>query len=388
MVGYASVPDAANKLNKLSSPQSSLLQALCVASENTSVNKDAAQSFQPVQFVTPQHCSEKLVGASNTGYMTSLINLAGALQTVGPIDKADQNNVNAAIANATAADTSVSTLALNFTPDPADPKSIVLSKTAQLLKDPIIKVPPMLKGAGANQVNAAAGGMCAALAPILNKYPFNAKSPADATLDELNQFLKPQEGQLWALVNGPLKQAVVLAGSDYAAAPGQQISVTPTFLRFLNHAKHLSDALYKGGPQPSLTFSMQPLPAPDVNHVTLTIDGQTLSTDLQSARPQTFTWPGSVQNARLLVRFGVGGLDTQIDDRTGVWAIWHLLDTAERWQPAGSQYQMEWVQKTSAGPEMINGHPAAVKFTLDPQGSQVFGPHYFSGLTCVSKAAQ
>jgi type VI protein secretion system component VasK len=170
--------------------------------------------------------------------------------------------------------------------------------------------------------------------------------------------------------------------------PNQQANVTAAYLRFLNRAKHLSDALYKGGLQPNVTFSMQPVAAPDVSHITLTIDGQTLSTDMQSAHAQTFSWPGTVQNARLSVRFGVGGLDTQVDDRSGLWAIWHLLDTAERWQAAGTQYQMEWVQKTSAGPEMINGHPAAVKFALDPQGSQIFAPHYFSGIGCVSKAVQ
>ncbi len=388
IVGYQSVPDAAGKLSKMSSPPFPLLEVLCVASENTSANKDVSQAFQPVQFVTPPGCSQKLVGSSNNTYMQSLIALGSALQTVGPIANADQNSVSAASTSATQAGNAVSTLALNFTADPSDPKSNIVSKTAQILKDPIDRLSPLLKGAGAGPVNGAAAGMCASMNQMFSKYPFNPKSTQDATLEELNSFLKPPDGQLWQFVNNSLKQYVTLSGAEYIPASGQQIAVTPPFLRFLNHAKHISDAIYKGGPQPNLTFSMQPLPTPDVNHVTLTIDGQTLSTDLQTARPQNFTWPGAQQNARLLVRFGAGGLDTQIDDKTGTWAIWHLLDTAERWTPAGSQYQMEWVQKTSAGPEMINGHTAAVKFTLDPQGSQVFAPHYFTGMSCPSKAVQ
>jgi len=385
LAGYQSVPDAANKLGKMSSPPFPLLEVLCVASENTAANKDVSQAFQPVQFVTPPGCSQKLVAPSNNAYMQSLIALSSALEAAA---NADPNNVSAANNSATQAENTVSTLALNFTPDPADPKSSVISKATQILKEPIVRVPFLLKGAGAGPVNATAAGMCNAMNRMFAKYPFNPKAVTDTTLEELNGFLKPQEGQLWQFVNNSLKQSVVLSGSEYAATPGQQLAVTPAFLRFLNHAKHLSDALYKNGAQANLTFSMQPLPAPDVNHVTLTIDGQTLSTDLQSARPQTFTWPGSTQNARLLVRFGSGGLDTQIDDRSGLWAIWHLLDTAERWEPTGNQYQMEWVQKTSAGPEIINGHPAAVKFSLDPQGSQVFAPHYFSGMSCPSKAVQ
>ncbi|MBV9157349.1 MAG: hypothetical protein JO097_13880 [Acidobacteriaceae bacterium] len=388
VVGYQNVPDAAIKLDKLSSPDSSLLRVFCLASENTAENKAASEALQPVQFVTPPGCSQKLVAQANNPYMQSLIALKTALQTVGRIETADPNNVTAANTNANQAETTVSNLRFGFTLDPGDPKGTVMAKTTQLLDDPIARVPPLLKGAGAGPVNGAAGGMCAAMNQMFNKYPFNPKSTQDATLEELNTFLKPPDGQLWQFVNNTLKQYVVLQGTDYAPAPGQQISVTPVFLRFLNHAKHMSDAIYKGGPQPNLTFAMQPLPTPDVSHVTLTIDGQTLSTDLQTARPQNFTWPGTQQNARLLVRFGAGGLDTQIDDKAGTWAIWHLLDTAERWLPAGSQYQMEWVQKTSAGPEMINGHTAAVKFSLDPQGSQVFAPHYFSGMSCPSKAVQ
>jgi hypothetical protein len=37
---------------------------------------------------------------------------------------------------------------------------------------------------------------------------------------------------------------------------------------------------------------------------------------------------------------------------------------------------------------MINGHPASVRFALDPQSSQIFRPQYFSNLACVSKAVQ
>ncbi len=62
VVPYGGLADAANKLGKLSSPQSSLLQILCVASENT---KALSQAFQPPQFVTPPGCSSKLVGPAN-----------------------------------------------------------------------------------------------------------------------------------------------------------------------------------------------------------------------------------------------------------------------------------------------------------------------------------
>ncbi|MFL6464148.1 MAG: ImcF-related family protein, partial [Bryobacteraceae bacterium] len=386
VVPFGSVPDAANKLAKLSSPQSPLLQVLCVASENT---KAAAQSFQPVQFVTPPPCSDKLVNSANNTYMQGLISLKTSLQAVGPIANADPNNLNAANASATQAENTVSNLALSFTPDPADPKSNVLSKTTQILREPITRVPVLLKAGVGAAANAAAADLCKSIRPMLDEYPFNSQSRVDATLQDVNSFLKPQDGRLWQLYNSQLKQYLIPAGNDYVRASGQQAAVTDTFLRFFNRAAHMSQAMYKGdAQQPSMSFSMQPLPSPDVTHVTLSINGQTLSTDLKTgARSQTFAWPGTAATAYLGVSFG-NGPEFAIAQSNGLWAIWHLLDTGEHLPQSSGQLEWQWTQKTSAGVTTINGHPATVKFALDSQSSQIFRPQYFSSLGCASKAVQ
>ena len=392
LTAYASVPDAATKLQQIISPQSPLLQVLCVASDNTAANKQLpAQAFQPVQFVTPPGCFEKpLVGSGNSAYMQALSGLQGALQAVGPIEKADPNNVTAANTSATQAQSAVNALAFGFAPDPTDPKTTVLTKTAELLRDPITRVPPLLKGAGAGPVNAAAGNVCASIASMLKKYPFNPRSTTDATLEEVNDFLRPNDGRLWQLYNASLKQYLIPSGGDYVAASGQQLTVTPAFLNFFNRAAHMSQALYPANAtQPNMTFSMQVLPSQDVTHLTLAINGQTLSSDLKSGpKSQIFAWPGSAQGVSLGVGFAGGG-ELTIVQASGLWAIWHFLDSGERIQSSGSQLQLEWIEKSSAGQiTTINGHPAAVKFALDAQSSQVFRPQYFSGLTCTSKAVQ
>lgn len=392
VVGYSSVPDAANKLQQIISPKSPLLEAFCVASDNTAANKQLPpQAFQPVQFVTPPGCFEKpLVGAGNSAYMQSLSTLQGALQAVGPIDRADPGNVAAANTAATQALTAVNTLSFSFAPDPADPKSTVLAKTSAILREPITRVPPLLKGAGAGPVNAAAGNLCASIAPMLKKYPFNSRASAEASLEEVNDFLKPNEGRLWQLYNTSLKQYLIPSGSDYAPAAGQQLSVTPAFLRFFNHAARMSEALYHGASaQPNLTFSMQVLPSQDVTHVSLMINGQTLSTDLKGGpKSQTFSWPGSTQGVSLGVVFG-GGAELTVVQTTGLWALWRFLDSGERMQSPGNQLQVEWLVKSSAGQiSTINGHPAAIRFALDSPNAQIFHPQYFGGLACTSRAVQ
>ncbi|MGH9620948.1 MAG: hypothetical protein ACRD45_14750, partial [Bryobacteraceae bacterium] len=70
------------------------------------------------------------------------------------------------------------------------------------------------------------------------------------------------------------------------------------------------------------------------------------------------------------------------------WALWHFLDTGDRLHSSGSELQIQWVYRTSAGVTTIAGHPAAVKFALDSKNARIFGPHYFSGLTCTSKALE
>ncbi len=383
---FKDVPDAASKLAKLSSPESALLRVLCVASENT---KTAAGAFQPVQFITPLGCSGKLVNPANSPYMQGLINLQTALQTVGPIENAAPGNIDAANNAVTQAENIVKSLALNFTPDAADPKSNVLSQTAQLLRDPIASVPPLLKAGVGAAANAAAAGMCNSIRPILNKYPFK-KSDVDATLGEVNGFLKPQDGQLWQLYNAHLKQYLVLAGDDYVRAPGQQGAVTDSFLRFFNRAARMSKAMYKpDSQQPSAGFSMQVLPSPDVTHVTLSIHGQMLSTDLTNgAHSQAFTWPGTAASAHLGVSFG-GNSEFDIENTHGLWAIWRLLDDGERLPDSGGQMQAQWTERNNKGViTQVNGHPASVKFALDSQSSQIFRPQYFSNLGCAGKAIQ
>ena len=382
---YNSTQDAIQKLDKMGGGQSPLMRVLCVASDNTSKIADAKSAFQPLEVVTPPGCLDQPMSANATSYLGSLIGLKGALQQVVSTQPPDPNAVNSAKQTAIQAEGEVTKLSASFKPD-----SPVFGKTTQLLKDPITRVNALLEGEAGAPVNAGAGAVCAAMSPMLAKYPFNSNPKApEATLDEVNQFLNPQSGQLWQFVNDKMKPYLIVAGNDYAPNPAQQKPmVTPAFLRFVNRAKSLSDALYKGGPKPNLTFSLQPLPAPDLDHITLTIDGTTLSADPKQGTSKTFSWPGTTPNAILLVRFGGASSDFTISDKSGLWAVWRLLDTAQKLSLAGSQYQVQWAPETTAGPLTVNGHPVIVPFSLDAQGSQIFSRGYFSGLNCVSKAVQ
>jgi type VI secretion system protein ImpL len=384
VVPYTSLNDAVSKLDKLGGGQSPLMRVLCVASDNTSKINDAKAVFQPLEVVTPPGCLDQPMGANASSYLASLIALKGALQQIASSQPPDPNALAAAKPVAIQAEGEVTKLSGTFRPD-----SPVFGKTTQLLKDPITLVGPMLQGEAGAPVNAGAGGVCAAMSPMLSKYPFNSNAKVEATLDEVNQLLNPQSGQLWQFVNSTLKPFVILSGSDYGPNPAQQKPVvTQAFLRFLNRAKHLTDALYKGGPNPNLTFTIQPLAAADLDHVTLTIDGTTLSADPKQGGSKAFTWPGSTPGAALLARYGGASSDFTISDKSGLWAVWRLLDTAQKVALTGNQYQVQWAPETSAGPITVHGHALIIPFSLDAQGSQIFSRGYFGDLKCVGKAVQ
>ena len=389
-VPYGNYVRAASVLEKLGGPQSALMLLFCVASENTNVSTpEVSQAFQPVHQVAPAGClpQMQLIGPLVNPYASGLGNLSIALKGIGPIsnpNEAAAANARSAVANAQSAE---NTLQLNFRPDPSDQHNTVLNKSQSLLRDPIDQVPPTLDGINGAALNGQAGGMCAAINPLFRKYPFNPSSKDDAALAEVNEVLNPQSGKLWAFVNSSLAPFVQKVGTDYVATTGQSAKITPAFLAFLTRASRLSQALYHDqSGNPSLSFTMTALPAQDVDHVSLSVNGATLAGAPKDRPSQTFTWPGNgPQSASLQSRFGGATADSSVINRTGLWAIWHVLERAER----AADNSIQWtIRTTEEGPLIINGHPITLKFSLDPQSAQILRPQFFGNLSCPGPAVQ
>ncbi len=386
-IPYGSYSRAAYVLDKLGGPQSALMQLFCVLSDNTNVsNKDVAQAFQPVQFVTPPGCSTQLVSGAANPYVGGLASLSNSLKAIGSSSNPDANAVMSAKGMVSNALNAESSLALGFHSDPTDSAGTVLNKAGSLLKDPITDVSPTLGDLATAQVNGQASNMCASINPLFHKYPFNSGSKDDATLQEVNEVLNPQSGKLWGFVNGPVMTPFLQkSGNQYVATVGQAATVSPAFLNFVNRMALMSQAFYHGDPSgnANMTFTMTALPSQDVDHVSLSVDGGTLAGDPKDRPTQTFTWPGTTPGVNLQVRFG-SSPDITIASAPGLWAVWHFLDTAER----GSGVAPEWVGRTAAGPMTVKDHPVAVKFSIDPTSAKVLRPQFFSGLSCPGRAVQ
>jgi len=103
----------------------------------------------------------------------------------------------------------------------------------------------------------------------------------------------------------------------------------------------------------------------------------------------SFTWPRG-REARLAG--SMGGAELGFLNYNGTWAVFRFFADADRWQPAGSGYNFEWVprQGQSAQPMTLsNGRPLTVRYFLDMgTTAPIFQKNYLSGFQCVSQAVQ
>lgn len=384
VVGYVSIPDASNKLSKLSGNQSPLLSLLCVVSDNTAVDaKEVSEQFQPPQQVVPAGCHDRLAASSNEAYMQGLIRLQGSLQQLvsSPANDAFRSD---AMTNATAADGQVRTLARNF---PIDKDGAVDSTTQALLESPIRYVQNLIEGVPKEQANGAARSFCGQFNALMRKYPFQSNSPAEANLQDISVMFKPNDGTLWKFYQTTLQKFVDVQGSSYVPKQGITPTATPQFARFFSQAAEISAAFFPGNAQqPELSFSVGLRPTDDVLGATLSIGAQTVLYNGASGAMQKFTWPSSPQEVKLVVKF-TGGSEFGFPGASGPWAAFHFFSHFEHWQASGSSYTMEQTLRVASEAVTVpkSGRPAAVSLTTD---SAILKPGYFSMMNCALPAVR
>lgn len=359
---YANFADAARKLNQLSGPQSFLLTMLSLAAKNTAVgDPEIASAFKAVHFVTPP---PDLISPNNTGYMKALVDLQmGIEQGAGERGAPDDAAVSQIRTQANAAKGIVRQLALNFGGDPE------ASTVSRILEEPITELERPLRQHGG--LNARGKALCGQLQALLfQKYPFNPRAAAEATPQDLQAALGKPAGALWQFYEAHLRENLIRQGDQYVPAPASSASFTPQFLRFFNAMAHLSDALYPANStEPRLSYTLRLLPSPQLQNVTLMVDGQKVSS---SGSPTPLVWPGKTHS----VKGTVQGLSWP--NHEGLWSIFRFLDRAKTWTASGSTSILEW--------DILIGGERAATLRMELGGPpEMVQRGYLSRLGCVSE---
>ena len=409
--------DAAQKLGILGGAQSPLLATLAFVARNTAVDSSMAVAFQPVHAVTPPGPPDRFVSDANQQYVNGLVGLQAALEQVTNmppvVDTASAQAVaqaaQQALGSAAQAKVAARQLAQKFAVDTAAVQ--VGPPVAALLLAPIDGGENALKtlagtrppsgprpqvaaaGGGGGAAPAPGGGgaaleailnergraLCAAMTPMLAKFPFNADAPTEASIGDVAAMLAPGTGAFWAFHQERLDPLVEKQGAQWVPRPGAPVAVSAPFLAFFNRAAAVSAALFGGAPEPRVVLTARGVVTPQVSLVTLS-HGTYVARFTRDTPPAQLVWPPpSGRDARLIARLGKREL--LMAEATGDWALFRLVSRASRVDGSGGSLRAEW-NAPAAG-----GVPVAVEFAFTG-GYPVLQRGGLGGMNCVAQVTR
>jgi type VI protein secretion system component VasK len=288
----------------------------------------------------------------------------------------DPATVAASRSRALQALNTVKQMAGRFAPDSEAKMDTVVSK---LMEAPITQADGILGNLGPAELAAKGKALCDQFRPVANKFPFNPKAQTDVSLQELAALLKPGEGALWAFYDANLKTALPKPAYSENSAAG--IPLNPRFVAFFKNAAAFSEAIYKDGADPKIPYKVTPLRSDNIEDLAMMLDGQVLNAPVSGGAAKVFTWMGSATHNAALSAKGVPPSTYQ-----GLWAPFHLFADAEKFDQAGSGYNMEWYLRLSFAKTQAGSN--AARFNLDLGAIPVFFRGNFSGMQCVSQVAK
>lgn len=377
--GLSGPEDVSRTLGRLSDPRSPLLRLLSLASTNTAVDTSrVAPAFVAVRAVVPAGASEKLILPPNADYIKGLTGTKAALDQVLAAPPGQRGGMMGQVAPAVdQARGAVMQIAQGFPID--GPGRDAGAEVRRLLEAPLNALGGVVQALPSADANGKGKSFCRSIAPSLAKYPFNPRSTADATLEELGQLFQPGSNA-FSQYAGQLQDLVVPSGSGWAAKIGATPAPSPAFVAFLNRASSISHALYEGeGQGPVVAFTLKPQTSADLTDITVSVDGQTHTFTRTNTASYPFTWDGTHQPHDARISKRVGNVDTPLLQGTpGPWALFRLLQQAD-WQRAGNGWTLRW--RLPQGGELT----ADLAFA---KGTPVFKSDFFGGLSCVSEVVR
>ena len=369
-IPYRNFADAGNRLGALDSNTSAMLELFSLVSFHTAVAApEIASAFQAPQSVVTPSPDNRLIGASNQGYIQALQGLEGSIKnlTLNPISANDPAAAAPVTQAALTAEQAAENLRNSFVPDPTGGMD---KTTFNLLEAPIQSVKNLASQAPANAAGGGAKAFCAQIGPLLAKFPFNPQSSNEASTEEVAQVFAPGSGA-FSQYTGTLRALVVQQGSQFVPAPGSTVHINPSYLAFLSNAQRISSTLFaSGGNQPSLDFSLNEVKGPGVSDAVLSIDGKQIKSGGQSSSFHWVSQPGS--SVTLATKKNTAPA------MTGPWSVFHFSFSAPQVSPNRLKFSFSFNNQT----------PEVVMFDASGSGAALLNPEFMRGFRCVANVAR
>ena len=165
---------------------------------------------------------------------------------------------------------------------------------------------------------------------LANKFPFG-NGAGEASLGEINRFLKPGDGTLAAFVETSLDGLITRRGNkiEPLAWRGMGVRFDAAFLAGTERLLSLGARLGNDGFEPS-RFELQPVPTPGLSEITLEIDGQNLRYRMGPQLWQKFRWPGGDEEGARIQAVAFDGTTATVAEQSGRMGFVRLLTRSSR----------------------------------------------------------
>ncbi len=449
VISYRNTPDAAHKLTFLQDTDSPLLGLLFMASENTTFpptgnssapklapevaprlldrfsyrfgragraaqaarnltrdvklpekpkelsTDDINRTFQPVhQLFSPDATRDRWTGDRNHPYLMTLTEMQRSLDALAHNSSASTDvGLNTAASKAMDSGLDqVKFLSESFIRNPEN----IQDSVKRLLSEPFENAHPYIVTdfgkAAAKKLDGGLGPLCSRLTPLLRKFPFNAGSGADATLDEVSAVFAPGTGALWTFFDKNLSTMLVKRGHHYVLRPDAtaESKIAPEFLVLFNRLAQITDALYpEGEPLPRMRYKLNPITDANLKGMALNIGG-----DRMTKSSKVFTWPSATGSQDLVLLAKLGEADVPFASYQGLWSIFRMMNDADVRASGSHIVGLTNISHGSSRPQPVldkDGNPITVRLEIQefPGGIETsFDRNFFTQLRCPSRVAE
>ncbi len=220
-------------------------------------------------------------------------------------------------------------------------KTAAATDTAKLLKQPMDNMRALLYGGGYEQI---VKGWNEQVYPkaraIESGYPFT--DTGEASLGDLSGFLNPVNGQFSVFFKQRLASSFEDAQGQWRLKESGAIKFSDDFVKYLNSARKLQEALFaNGGQQPEVGYELTLQPVPNAD-VVIDIDGTKVETRGNSPQSAKFTWPARSGTSGVRITVVASGSQPAEKPFPGTWGLFQMVDAGSRLSTNTDQYDLTW----------------------------------------------
>jgi type VI secretion system protein ImpL len=161
---------------------------------------------------------------------------------------------------------------------------------------------------------------------LAGRYPFADSAAEEVALPEFADFFRPTAGVLWKFYDKNLSEYLDRTGNTFALKPNVEPGVLrPDFLRCLNQAAEITDALFGTAPEPLVSFGLRMHSVgPGVAEIAFRVDGQATVYRNEPERWVGAQWPGKATPRMASIQIKGAGFTDEIA-RSGDFGFFRLL---------------------------------------------------------------